>query len=304
MELFDTAPPALCEQRLAAIAAEYFGIRAKITVLASERDQNARLKAEDRSYVLKIAHASEDPDQLRMQNATLAHLAAIGAPGVAQIVPTLAGESMARVDIDGRDHFVRVVTWLDGSPLSQTPRSVAQLRDLGAFMGDLTHNMQGFGHPCAFRPDFVWSLDHVSRLRPWAQDIADPGNRGRVAALFDRYAEKIAPRLAGLRASVLHQDANDNNVIVDAHNPDRVIGLIDFGDMAFGRTINELAITLAYAILDAEDLYAAIRAVIEELLPDLRRELTSDDALDDLVRTLARRACGTEIAFPAADDGV
>ncbi|MCB2094117.1 MAG: aminotransferase class III-fold pyridoxal phosphate-dependent enzyme [Rhodobacteraceae bacterium] len=263
MELFDTAPPALCEQRLAAIAAEYFGIRAKITVLASERDQNARLKAEDRSYVLKIAHASEDPDQLRMQNATLAHLAAIGAPGVAQIVPTLAGESMARVDIDGRDHFVRVVTWLDGSPLSQTPRSVAQLRDLGAFMGDLTHNMQGFGHPCAFRPDFVWSLDHVSRLRPWAQDIADPGNRGRVAALFDRYAEKIAPRLAGLRASVLHQDANDNNVIVDAHNPDRVIGLIDFGDMAFGRTINELAITLAYAILDAEDLYAAIRAVIE-----------------------------------------
>ena len=75
-------------------------------------------------------------------------------------------------------------------------------------------------------------------------------------------AARIAPRLPGLRASVLHQDANDHNVIVDAADPDRIAGLIDFGDMCFGRTVNELAITLAYALIGAEDIYAAARAVI------------------------------------------
>lgn len=292
MALFDTAPPALSDERLAAVAAEHFGLEGTITPLASERDQNARIETGGRSYVLKIAHTDEDPDQLRMQNAAMDHLAATEARGLPQVVPTLSGDAMARIHVDGRDHLVRVVTWLDGDLLSQTPRSLAQLHDLGAFMGDLTHRLQGFGHPSAFRPDFVWSLDDVARLRPWAQEIDDPVNRARVEALFDRHAEQVAPRLAGLRASVLHQDANDNNVIVDTADPDRVTGLIDFGDMAFGRTINELAITLAYAILEAEDLYAAIRAVIEGFTARFPITEAEADVLYDLMRMrLAASVC-------------
>ncbi|SNT76741.1 hydroxylysine kinase /5-phosphonooxy-L-lysine phospho-lyase apoenzyme [Paracoccus seriniphilus] len=284
MPLFDTAPPSLSPNEIQTLAASQFGITGKITLLNSERDQNARLTAHDQSYVLKITHPDEDASQLEMQNAALAHLGERGVSGTPRLVPTLSGEPMAKVAIDGTDHLVRLVTWLEGPLLSQSPRSAAQLQNLGAFMGRLTAKLQGFGHPASFRPDFVWSLDHVAQLRNWTGDIADAENRARVEALFTRYEAEVAPRLSGLRASVLHQDANDNNVITDPANPDLVTGLIDFGDMAFGRTVNELAITLAYALLDAEDLYTAIRAVVAGFASEF--PITEDEA--DLVYDLMR----------------
>ncbi len=290
--MFDTDPPAVPLSELKALVAEQFGIRGELTPLVSERDQNLRIDTGDGSYVLKVSHPDEDPALLDMQAAVLAHLARLGATGIPRIVPTRSGGPMAEITINGVAHHVRLVTWLDGTLLSQSPRSAAQLHNLGRFMGELTRHLQGFGHPAAFRPDFVWSLDHVARLRPWTEAIADPADRARVEALFDRYEARIAPRLAGLRASVLHQDANDHNVITDPADPERITGLIDFGDMAFGRTINELAITLAYAILDTDDIYGAMRSVIGGFAAEF--PITEDEAelVCDLMRMrLAASVC-------------
>jgi 4-aminobutyrate aminotransferase-like enzyme len=142
-------------------------------------------------------------------------------------------------------------------------------------MGRLARAMHGFGHPAAFRPDFPWSLDHVAALRGHTADIADPARRALVERLFDRYATQVAPRLPALRAQVLHQDANDWNVITDATGPDRIAGLIDFGDMCHGRLVNELAITLAYAAL-ATDPATALRAVTRGFATAM--PLTEDEA--------------------------
>jgi len=54
-----------------------------------------------------------------------------------------------------------------------------------------------------------------------------------------------------------------DDVLVDASATGPTIsGLIDFGDMLFARQVNELAVTLAYALLDATDIIAAGRDVI------------------------------------------
>jgi murein DD-endopeptidase MepM/ murein hydrolase activator NlpD len=151
-------------------------------------------------------------------------------------------------------------------------------------MGRFTHGMQGFGHPAAFRPEFVWSLDHVAMLRPYAESIDDSARRALVESLFDRYESLIAPRLATLRASVLHQDANDNNIVVDPIDPDRITGLIDFGDMAFGRTINELAIALAYALLGVPDVYSATRALIAGYTAEFALQEDEAETLYELMR--------------------
>jgi len=289
---FKATPPALANKDMAALARTHFGLEGRLTPLASERDQNARLVTDSGDFVLKIANADEDPGHLDMQNAALAHLHAAGAEGTPHLVPTLSGAATATVGHDGSHHALRLVTWLSGTPLSETARTLAQLHSLGAFMGRISTGLQGFGHSAAFRPDFVWSLDHVAKLRPWTDDIAEADNRARVTALFDRYDAQVAPRLPALRASVLHQDANDNNVIVDPDAPDRVTGLIDFGDMAFGRTVNELAITLAYALLGVEDIYTAMRAVIEGYTSEFAISADEADLLYDLARMrLAASVC-------------
>ncbi|WP_284164903.1 aminotransferase class III-fold pyridoxal phosphate-dependent enzyme [Frigidibacter sp. SD6-1] len=284
MSAFVSAPPALTSDALAALAETHFGKSGAIRPLVSERDQNARLTAGGESFVLKIANAGEDPGQIALQNATMLHLEQAGVAGLPRLVPTRDHADGARIAEGGQEHLMRLVTWIDGRPMSEAPRSLAQLSALGAFMGRVSRGLQGFGHPAAFRPEFPWSLDHVARLEPWVAEIADPSRRALVGRLFARYHALIAGRLPGLRASVLHQDANDNNVIVNANDPDRIAGLIDFGDMCFGRTVNELAITLAYALLDAPDLYAAARALIEGYVAEFPLTEGEADVLFDLMR--------------------
>jgi 4-aminobutyrate aminotransferase-like enzyme/Ser/Thr protein kinase RdoA (MazF antagonist) len=179
--------------------------------------------------------------------------------------------------------MVRCVSWLDGELFSQAPRSLRQLTNLGSFMGKLTRALQGFGHRAAHR-DFLWSLDQVGDLRSYSEDIVDMACRQQVVRLFDRFDDRIRPTLGTLRASVLHQDGNDNNIIVDPQDPDRICGIIDFGDMCFGRTINELAIVLAYALLDVTDIYSAAKAIIAGYVSEFPLEESEAEALYDLMR--------------------
>lgn len=292
MSAFHHAPPALSLAELERVALDQYGVAGTARALNSERDQNARIKGAAGNFVLKIANVGEDPTQIALQNAALAHLEAAGVTGIPRLIRTSTGADCADVQQNGQTSLVRLVSWIDGVPLSEAPTSLAQLAALGAFMGRVSRGMQGFGHPAAFRPDFIWSLDHVASLRPWAADIADPARRALVEGLFARHASRTAPRLAGLRASVLHQDANDNNVITVAGAPDRIAGLIDFGDMCFGRTVNELAITLAYALLGADDIYTASCTLISAYVAEFPLQEDEADLLFDLMRMrLAASVC-------------
>ena len=68
----------------------------------------------------------------------------------------------------------------------------------------------------------------------------------------------MAPRFPELRTSVIHNDANDNNILVQ-ESGSQVKSIIDFGDMVHTYTICELAIAIAYMILDKEDLLHVAR---------------------------------------------
>jgi Ser/Thr protein kinase RdoA (MazF antagonist) len=64
-----------------------------------------------------------------------------------------------------------------------------------------------------------------------------------------------------LRRGVIHGDANDYNVLVD---PDRmsVTGLLDFGDMVYSYTAGDLAIAIAYVVLDKPEPRVAADEII------------------------------------------
>lgn len=246
--VFDSPPPSLPPERIAALAADTFRVTGEVTGLASERDQNLRIGG----HVVKVAHAAEDAATLDLQSAALRHLAAV-APDLP--LPRLVEPGV--VQFDG--HLLRAVTWLDGTPYAEATHTPALRRSLGSFMGRVSAALQGFGHPAAHRPGFLWNLDDAAALEPWVADIADEADRAMVAGVFARHRREVVPRLAGLRAAVVHGDANDWNVLVDGG---AVSGLIDFGDMAWARQVNELAVTLAYALLDVTDVVAAATEVI------------------------------------------
>ena len=65
--------------------------------------------------------------------------------------------------------------------------------------------------------------------------------------IFQEYDYFVKKNKNNLRFSLTHGDANNYNLVVKNN---KVIGLLDFGDMIFAPTINDLAITLSYALMN------------------------------------------------------
>lgn len=254
-----------------AIAEKYFGIQASAHELPSERDRNFLLTTGGgEQFVLKIANANEEREVLEAQNAMLRHLAE-RVSFCPRVVPALAGESLTVAE----DHFVRVLTYLPGKPLAtvefQTPEL---LYDFGRKLGQLSCALVSFDQP-AFHRDFYWDL------AKGAQVVSEFGPRIKADWLRAMVMGVRVGPLNGLRRSVIHADANDYNVLVEGN---KVVGLIDFGDVIYSYTVGELAIAVAYVALGKEDPYAAAAPVIEGYRKEFELTKAELNALWPLVR--------------------
>jgi Ser/Thr protein kinase RdoA (MazF antagonist) len=129
------------------------------------------------------------------------------------------------------------------------------LRDIGEKLGQLTRALADFDHPAVHR-DFHWDLQNGNRIiNQFGGLIGDASLRELV------FKCRFKPQ-NDLRRSVIHGDANDYNVLVDPESL-TVAGLIDFGDMVYSYTVGELAIALAYVVLEKNDPRDAAREVID-----------------------------------------
>lgn len=282
-DMFDAPAPRFSADAIARIAQDHFGAEGTVRLYPGERDQNARCSLPDgREILVKISHCEEREATIALQHAMLAH-AHDAAPGlcIPAVVPALNGEQIVRVrGADGAEHMVRALSWLPGVPLAEAEATPAVLHSLGANLGRLSKALRGFFHPAAWQPDFLWNLDNAATALAWRSEIADPACRAAVDQLARTRFADLPRRLSSLRQAVLYQDANDYNVLVDAGH---VSGLIDFGDVSYGRQVNELAIALAYAALDKADPVAVMAAVTRGYVSEFALEPGELDVLFDLV---------------------
>ncbi len=265
--------PRFNEDQAAALARELFNITASADRLPSERDQNFRLKDEKGGqFVLKIANAAETREVLELQNMAMTHVAEKGAAlfddfdPCPRVCSAPGGEEIISIPgQDGASHFVRLLSYLPGKPLARVnPHDGNLLFSLGSFLGRIDRVLMDFDHP-ATRRVFHWDLARSSEVvASLLDDIDDAEKRDLVRHRLDRYHADTAPKLTGLRSSVIHSDGNDYNVLASPHGRwgNRVTGLIDFGDMVHSHTVNELAIACAYALMGKTDLLAAAVQVV------------------------------------------
>ncbi|MEJ2541811.1 MAG: phosphotransferase, partial [Gemmatimonadota bacterium] len=68
------------------------------------------------------------------------------------------------------------------------------------------------------------------------------------------------PWLGELPHGFIHGDLNDENVLVDG---DRVVGVLDFGDALYNPLVCDLAIALAYLLLEEPDPWEAGARLVE-----------------------------------------
>ena len=255
------------EIEAARIAREIYGIHASADVLPGEYDDNFRLHANDgRQFVLKVMHPARERSFVDMQCQALRHLAE-AAPKLVlpRVCLSVKTEPFTRISLpDGSERLVWMLTFLPGSILAKAnPHTPELLENLGNVLGQIDVGLKDFSHPAAHR-ELKWNLSRVGWIRQYIHLIHDTNRRNIIQRVLDLYDAQVTPALPELRHSVIYGDANDYNVLVDepSHQPRRVIGVIDFGDLHFGLTLSELAIAAAYALLGKEDPLAAAAKVV------------------------------------------
>ena len=239
----------------ARLARDLFALDGSLKLLHGERDLNYRISNDAGSFVFKIANAGEDRAMLDCQHRAFERIEAAGVlPRVARARLSINGHEIEVVeDNQGQQHYCRVLPFIEGRMWSAvgTPNP-ALLADIGARLGGLDRALDGFSHPGLTRP-LLWNMEITAvELERYTPLLASDAERALVAQFEAGYRERVLPLAGQLRRGVIHNDANRENVVVDAAG-EKVISIIDFGDMIETWLVLEPAIAATYAMLDQDD---------------------------------------------------
>lgn len=242
------------------IASEHYNISAEASKLDGYVDENFLLKTESGNHFLLKISSEESTEQLDFQVQVLKHLSNKKLDvSLSEIVPNKEGHQLTAVQTN---KTARVLTWLPGRLWATVNPKTESLRNsLGEAAGSLTMALQDFEHPAAHR-NLDWDLANSAWTNAFINRFS--GKQKEIVQYFQNRFEEIQTTYQNLPKSIVHNDLNDYNILVseDLSNP-KVTGFIDFGDSVFTQTINDLAIALAYAMMDLPDPLSAASEVVK-----------------------------------------
>lgn len=264
--------PVLTESDAAAILRNHYGLSGTLDELGSQQDRNFRLKTEEGRFVLKVSRADYAMNELEAQHAAFAHLAArLDGVRLPRLVTTQDGEGIGTVEIGGELLRFRLLTYLEGEPLTRRQHlSVKTTAAFGKLAGRLSLALTDFTHPGIER-ELQWDMRHAEAvIRALLPSLIDEDHRARLEAIANEASVALQPHLPLLRQQAVHNDLTDDNTVTLGALPD---GVIDFGDLSRGFAIAELVVTCAallhhgegdpFAILPAIAAFDALRPLDE-----------------------------------------
>ncbi|GAA0413100.1 aminotransferase [Leifsonia naganoensis] len=251
--------PDITPSEAAAIASGRFGLSGAVTELGSQQDRNFLVDTGESRFVLKIANPVFTTDELLAQNAALTALADSGIR-VPAVVPAIDGAELVAADVRGVELHARVLTFLDGEPLTEVARlSTEQLRTLGTLAGGIAAGLAGLEHAGLDR-----STQWDSRIGGEVVDllldhVEQPAKRRVVRAAADAALARLEPLRSRLRVQATHGDVTDDNIVLGESGP----GVIDFGDVADGWLAGDLAATVTSVLHHVpEEPFSAVLDVV------------------------------------------
>jgi len=276
--LLRTPAPHFSIGELKEIVDDLFGLSGTVVKLGSERDQNFHLTTENGDqFLVKVANSAENPAIIDMQLKALAHISNVDPDlPVPKVIFSKKGRMMEEIVAkDGRKHPVRVVTYLPGVNPKGEYTSDDLCRQLGLCLARLTIDLRGFFHPVA-NYELLWDLKHTSKLRNYLSCISDPENREQANYFLDRFDKNVLPLIPKLRAQIVHNDLVPENILVAEDAPNKIAGIIDFGDLTHTLLVIDLATSIAATLRETDDPVIIATQVIagyNELIPLEETEL-------------------------------
>ncbi len=259
------APVLTIEELVPLLRGEYRLTARQPRWLEGEYDRNLRITDDAGAYwVVKISDASAAA-AVAWQETLLTHVEQRRLDfAVPRILPTHTGTRHLKfATATGQTAIIRILSWVDGSLLSDVPRvSPTLLRSIGATCAQLTGAFDGLT-PEVMPPRHHWliadALGSYDSVRPLitgpAADFA-----AELDVIRDAF-DLIKPVFSTLPQGVVHQDLHDQNLMVNLE-VGRVCGVIDFNDSYPTAQVADLIVAAAYGMLRQADAVVALAEVV------------------------------------------
>ena len=150
----------------------------------------------------------------------------------------------------GKPEICRMLSFLKGDFFGEVTHTKELFESFGTFLATLDVKLRDFKNYTLQARQWEWDIQYLDLNKKYINDISDSKDRNIVLYFFQQYEENVRPYYPELRKQIIHNDANEWNVLVKNGT---VSGIIDFGDLAHSFLINELAIAITYACYDKEN---------------------------------------------------
>eukprot|EP00756_Hemistasia_phaeocysticola_P058067 Hpha_TRINITY_DN34681_c0_g1::TRINITY_DN34681_c0_g1_i1::g.21080::m.21080/K18201/AGPHD1; hydroxylysine kinase len=223
----------------------------ELRILNSYDDQNfLAVTSAGVKLLVKVHNGVESGDQsyLAGQTALYRRLKEhqIGAPYPVSPLVCDAATAVSTLEGSGEwNHAVRVLEWVDGTPLSDTGGITPEdMSAAGEFLAGMRGALDGFDHPGLHRPH-MWDLRHTLMLRQFSA-----GLKGEEAEMVEEVLARFeaAEVLHELPFGILQGDYNDANIVMRPGGG--VSGVIDFGDCVYSWRLIDHAVGAAYMCIN------------------------------------------------------
>ena len=271
------------QQKISLLAAEkilfdLYQIKGTASPLPGYVDFNFRIKIEnEEGYILKISRVEENKKYLEYQQHLLQFIENSDEEIIAPKAVTDKNNHLISEITDRykKTRCVRLLTWVSGKVWSAVNPQLEDLRfSIGSQCGALTKVLQGFKHPEAHY-NFEWDIAQSLWTKKQLHLFEAPEKE--ILMLFQDKFEAYQPTYTRLRKSIVHNDPNDNNIIVtNSIEQPKAKAAIDYGDAMHTQTINDLAILCAYGNMGHQEPLEAALAFIKgyhNSFPLLEKEL-------------------------------
>ncbi|MFD0864147.1 aminotransferase class III-fold pyridoxal phosphate-dependent enzyme [Sungkyunkwania multivorans] len=185
------------------------------------------------------------------------------------------------------DHpsIYRKLSFLEGRFLGDVDHSKTLFKSLGVFLARLDKRLLSLRNDTISARQWEWDIQYLPLVKKMVPAIDDAHHRNIVNYFIGQFEQQVVPKQHELRKSIIHNDANEWNVLI---KDGKVSGIIDFGDIAHSFLINELAVAITYACYDKEDPLSWAIPIIKGYHKTLPLE---ENELEVLYYLIAARLC-------------
>ena len=244
---------------------ELYNIKGNASSLPGYVDFNFRIKIDnEEGYILKISRTEENKNYLEYQQHLLQFIENSDEKLIApKAIKDKNNDLISEFTDDfGKTRYVRLLTWVSGTIWSSVNPQSEDLRfSIGKQCGILTKTLQGFKHAEAHY-NFDWDIAQSLWTKKQLYLFEPPEKE--ILIKYQNKFEACQTSYATLRKSIVHNDPNDNNIIVTQNllHP-KAKAAIDYGDAMHTQIINDVAILCAYGIMGHNDPLNASLAFIK-----------------------------------------